>query len=327
MKAFAAAGIIAAASAATTEASPTPSFASSLFDSSKYYGYGYGNYAYPEYDHKEELTPVKEHKKHSTYRTNNIDIFAHSDSDSSEEHHGYGHHTSHSSHSSSDTSEDEHRPAKAHHVFLTGYGPEGDHCHDGDHCGKEDSASDYTDSDYQTVEEESEEHHFKPAPGCGGERCARVDFDWNDLGIKGTMDIYQPYGHAPELLFDGDFDGLTPGSKHEVRIKSLPKYIDPVRLGLFDHDEDAATDPRAQYDDADTCANTGSLLAWVGTSRADKYGSGSLRSLSDDLCLEDFIGNAIEIRGTYSAYESTYAILACGNVREVACPPRPRYYF
>ena len=45
------------------------------------------------------------------------------------------------------------------------------------------------------------------------------------------MDIYQPYGSEPELLFDGDWDGLTPWSKAEVRIKSLPKYIDPERYG------------------------------------------------------------------------------------------------
>ena len=143
MRAFAAVGVIAAASAAKTEAAAS---SSSLFDSSRYYSYGYGDYAYPEFDHKEELTPAKEHhKKASTYRTNNIDIFAHSDSEESE-HHGYGHHSSHSSHS--DTSEDEHHGHKKHHMtFLTGYGPEGDHCHPGDYCGEEPS-SDYTDSDY-----------------------------------------------------------------------------------------------------------------------------------------------------------------------------------
>ena len=146
MKAFAAAGLAAAASAATTEASTA---SQSLFDSSRYYNYGYADY-YPEYDHKEELThsPAREHhKKASTYRTNNIDIFAHSDSDDSD-HHPAGHHSSHSSHS--DTSEDEHHPKmmkKKHMMFLTGEGPAGDHCHEGDWC-SEDSASDYTDSDY-----------------------------------------------------------------------------------------------------------------------------------------------------------------------------------
>ena len=143
MKAFAAAGLAAAASAATTEASAS---SQSLFDSSRYYNYGYADY-YPEFDHKEELTPAREHhKKASTYRTNNIDIFAHSDSEESDHHHGYGHSSSHSSHS--DTSEDE-RPMmkKKHMMFLTGEGPEGDHCHEGDWC-PEDSASDYTDSDY-----------------------------------------------------------------------------------------------------------------------------------------------------------------------------------
>jgi len=144
------------------------------------------------------------------------------------------------------------------------------------------------------------------------------------------MDIYQPYGSEPELLFDGDWDGLTPGKKHEVRIKSLPKYIDPVRTGRvpISDDEygfgDAST---TQFDDLDSCAYTGSLLAWVGTSKADKYGNGSLRSLSDDLCLEDFIGNAMEIRGAYSAYDSDYAILGCGNVVEVPCPQRPRTFW
>ena len=136
------------------------------------------------------------------------------------------------------------------------------------------------------------------------------------------MDIYQPYGEAPELLFDGDWDGLTPWKKHEVRIKSLPKYIDPVRTGLTGMPE------TAQFDDLDSCDKTGSLFAWVGTSIADKDGNGSLRSISEqDMCLEDFIGHAIEIRGAYSHFDSSYPILACGNVVEVPCPQRPRTYW
>ena len=311
MKAFAAAGIIAVASAVNTEATPTPSFLdSSLFDASKYYGYGYYDYSYPEFDHKEELTPeAARPKKSSGYRTNNIDIFAHSSSDEEDHHHGKGHH--HSSDSESDTSEDE-RPMmkKKHMQFLTGEGPEGDHCHEGDYCGKVDEPSDYTDSDYETPAEESHEEHLaKPEPGCGGRRCARVDFDWNYLGIDGTLDIYQPYGRNPELLFDGDWDNLNPGRKHEVAIKSLPKYIaDP-------EDYDAIRRP-------DWCGNTGSTLAWVGTAKADKYGGGSLRVFKDDLCLEDFIGNSVEIRGTYNNWQSDHlAVLACGNVVEVECPP------
>ena len=141
------------------------------------------------------------------------------------------------------------------------------------------------------------------------------------------MDIYQPYGSNPEILFDGDWDNLTPWSKAEVRIKSLPKYIDPVRTGLTavpDSDPAAFT---AQYDDADSCANTGSLFAWIGTAKANSRGDGSLRAFSDDFCLEDFIGNAIEVRGAYSAWESDYAVLACGNVVEVPCPQRPRTYW
>ena len=138
------------------------------------------------------------------------------------------------------------------------------------------------------------------------------------------MDIYQPYGHAPELLFDGDWDNLTPWMKHEVRIKSLPKYIDPVRVGIVDGANAATT---TQYDDADSCANTGSLFAWVGTTKADKKGNGSMRSFSEDLCLDDFIGNSIEIRNVYSAWESDYAVLACGNVVEVPCPQRPRQFW
>ena len=134
------------------------------------------------------------------------------------------------------------------------------------------------------------------------------------------MDIYQPYGSHTELLFDGDWDGLTPWNNHEVRIKSLPKYIDQVRTGL------SGMPPTIQFDDLDSCHNTGSLFAWVGTTRADKYGNGSLRSFSDDLCLEDFIGNAVEIRGPYSAYESDYAVIGCGNVVEVPCPQRPRLW-
>jgi hypothetical protein len=138
------------------------------------------------------------------------------------------------------------------------------------------------------------------------------------------MDIYQPYGSDPELLFDGDWDGLTPWSKAEVRIKSLPKYIDSDRTGITVHTSGANT---AQFDDLDSCAKTGSLLAWVGTSRADSRGNGSLRTFNDDLCLGDFIGKAIEVRGAYSAYDSDYAILACGNVVEVPCPQRQRTYW
>ena len=319
MKAFAAAGLIAAVSAAQAEATTE---GVSTFDATKYYSYGAGHYAYPEYDHKEEHTPVKKHLKHArNYKTNNIDIFAHSDSDddhhAEKKHHGRGHHDSHSSHSSDD---ENHMKHKKHMVFLTGEGPEGDHCHPGDWCSSEETSSDYTDSDYQTVEEESsEEHHQTPAPGCGGERCARVDFDWNDLGVHGTMDIYQPYGHAPELLFDGDWDGLTPWSRHEVRIKSLPKYINPIEgwenNELIDF-----------LDDADSCRNTGSHFAWIGSSKADKHGNGSIRSYSEGFCLDDFMGQAIEIRGTYSAYESLYAVLACGNVVEVPCPPRQPHW-
>lgn len=143
------------------------------------------------------------------------------------------------------------------------------------------------------------------------------------------MDIYQPYGSEPELLFDGDWDGLTPWSKAEVRIKSLPKYINPERFGKVALGAAWVEGPAftTQFDDLDSCDLTGSLLAWVGTSKADKHGNGSLRSFSDDLCLEDFIGNAIEIRGAYSAYESDYAILACGNVVEVPCPQRPRTFW
>lgn len=186
MKAFAAAGLIAAASAASsqTEATPTPSFISH----NQYYGYGY-----PVFDHKEEREAPRHHKRSSRYRTNNIDIFAHSSSDESDDHHaGYGHHSSHSSDSHSSHSEDEHKAHKKHEIFLTGDGPDGDHCHEGDYCGKVSDSSDYTESDYQTVSEsEEEEHHAPaPAPGCGGRRCARVDFDWNTWGIKGTMDIY-----------------------------------------------------------------------------------------------------------------------------------------
>jgi hypothetical protein len=64
------------------------------------------------------------------------------------------------------------------------------------------------------------------------------------------MDIFQPYGSEPELLFDGDWDGLTPWSKAEVRIKSLPKYIDPERYGrVLISQEDYDT----QFDDLDRC--------------------------------------------------------------------------
>ena len=236
MKAFAAAGIIAAAAAVRTEATPTPSFnAASLFDASKYYSYGSGTYAYPEYDHKEELTPVIEHpKKSKPYKTNNIDIFAHSDSDE-DHHHGYAYHGT--SDSDSDTSEDDVKHKKKHMIHLTGDGPDGDHCHSGDeklgipgdYCGK-DPYSDYSDSDYSEQSSEESVHLRKPEPGCGGELCARVDFDWNIWGLTGTLDIYQPYGHEPMLLFDGDWDNLQQESiyalrypsKYEVAVNSLP---------------------------------------------------------------------------------------------------------
>ena len=154
MKAFAAAGLIAAASATQAEASTE---GISHFDATRYYSYGAGHYAYPEYDHKEEHAPVKKHlKKASNYKTNNIDIFAHSDSDDHhDDHHDdrrHGrkgkHHDSHSSHSSDDEHHKKHMKHKKHMLFLTGEGPEGDHCHEGDWCSSEETSSDYTDSDY-----------------------------------------------------------------------------------------------------------------------------------------------------------------------------------
>ena len=162
MKTFAAAGIIAAAFAVATEATSTTEGAGySLFDGNRYYSYGFHNYEYPEFDHKEEHSPAKKHhKKASSYKTNNIDIFAHSDSDDHHDdhsddhqagHHGRrGHRDSHSSHSSDDEHDHhkKHMKHKKHMLFLTGEGPEGDHCHEGDWCSSEETSSDYTDSDY-----------------------------------------------------------------------------------------------------------------------------------------------------------------------------------
>ena len=65
----------------------------------------------------------------------------------------------------------------------------------------------------------------------------------------------------------------------------------------------------------ENCEDTGSLFAWVGTAKGDKNGGGHLRTLVDDICLHDFLGNAVEIRGKYSAYGNRYGdILACGAV-------------
>ena len=97
------------------------------------------------------------------------------------------------------------------------------------------------------------------------------------------MHIYQPPGDAA-LLFDGDWDGLTPWAKHEVRIKALP----PCHEASLRPD-DIVMD--------ETCEDTGSLFAWVGTAKGEKNGSGHIRTLVDDICLDDFLGNAIEIKG------------------------------
>ena len=341
MRTFAAAGLIAAAAAVNTEATPTPSFdLSGLFDSSKYYSYGAGAYAYPEFDHKEELTPVKTHpSKPKPYKTNNIDIFAHSSSseDDHHGHHGYGYGKHHSSHSSSDTSEDEIKPKKHHRVYLTGNGPEGEHCHEGDYCGK-DSQSDYSDSDYSSASEESEKPHFsKPDPGCGGELCARVDFDWNIWGLNGTMDIYQPRGHSPKLLFDADFDflqqesiySLRYPSKFEVAVNSLPVGGNPANPLFAAGQTLHASSNRNFFPRQDKCEDTGSTFDWIGTTRADDDGNGHLRTLSDgDYCLEDIIGRSVEIRGRYEwALRPQLKVLACGNIVPVACPPSPEYYF
>ena len=96
------------------------------------------------------------------------------------------------------------------------------------------------------------------------------------------MHIYQPPGDAA-LLFDGDWDGLTPWAKHEVRIKSLAPCAMPAAVEVIVMDE--------------TCEDTGSLFAWVGTAKGEKNGSGHIRTLVDDICLDDFLGNAVEIRG------------------------------
>ena len=344
MKAFAAAGIIAAASAAQIEATPTPSFeAASLFDASKYYSYGAGTYAYPEFDHKEELTPVIERPlKSKPYKTNNIDIFAHSDSDE-DHHHGYAYHGT--SDSESDTSEDDHKPHKKHMIHLTGDGPDGDHCHSGDeklgipgdYCGK-DPYSDYSDSDYSSVSEESEQHFAKPEPGCGGERCARVDFDWNIHGLTGTLDIYQPYGAEPMLLFDGDWDNLQQEdiyalrypSKYEVRVKSLPTGGNPTPWDALETaNEMMGMDFLELLPREDKCEDTGSLFSWIGTALSDDDGGAHLRTFNNDgYCLEDIIGRSMEIRGRYEWFQrKQLKVLACGNIVEVACPPRPEYHF
>merc|ERR1712151_47700 len=341
MKAFAAAGIIAAASAASIKATPTPSFeGASLFDASKYYSYGLGTYEYPEFDHKEELTPVIEHpQKPKPYKTNNIDIFEHSESDDGHHHHGYAYHGT--SESESDTSEDDHKHHKKHMIILTGEGPDGDHCHSGDeklgiqgdYCGK-DPYSDYSDSDYSSATEEAESVHFeKPDPGCGGELCARVDFDWNIHGLTGTLDVYQPYGREPMLLFDGDWDNLQQEfrwplrypSKYEVAVNTLPIGGHPTPWEAL---ETANTDldltPRE-----DKCEDTGATFSWIGTALAEDDGGAHLRTFNDDgYCLEDIIGRSMEIRGRYEWFQrNQLKVLACGTIVEVACPPRPEYHF
>lgn len=230
---------------------------------------------------------------------------------------------------------------KKHMIFLTGEGPEGDHCHSGDeklgipgdYCGK-DPYSDYSDSDYSSATEEAESVHLeKPDPGCGGERCARVDFDWNIWGLTGTLDIYQPYGREPMLLFDGDWDNLQQESrwelrypsKYEVAVNTLPTGGHPTPWEALETANTALDlTPRE-----DKCEDTGATYSWIGTALAEDDGGAHLRTFNDDgYCLGDIIGRSMEIRGRYEWFQrDQLKVLACGNIVEVACPPRPEYHF
>jgi len=347
MNNFAAAGLIAVAAATSTGATPTPHDIVSTLDFSRFYDYGHGVYEYPSFDHKEELTPVKTHptKKHRGFKTHNIDIFAHSSSDE-EKHHPKGHGTS-SDHSStsqsdSDTSADEKKHRKKHTIILTGEGPYADHCHssEGDYCGKKDSSSDDSSSDYSLASEESHDQIIKIVGCQGGERCARVDFDWNLFGIDGTLDIFQPgYTAEPTLLFDADFDGLERWTKYEMAIRTLPvataaeakkRYEDEYRYRVTDSGTPtpgsyAAHNFGGNLQVADTlttgstgyiprtlndrCDNNGlgTTFEWLGSSKTDRNGDLNMRVFNDDVCMEDIIGRSVELRGKYGDFQNQLA--------------------
>ena len=101
-------------------------------------------------------------------------------------------------------------------------------------------------------------------------RCARVDFDWNFLGIGGTMDLYQP-AHG-ELLVDVDFNDLQRDSRYGLAIHTLPV-------------------PATGFCDINTSGPT-LKDGWLGSFVTDRKGRGSVHTYKD-LDLDDLLGMSV----------------------------------
>ena len=49
--------------------------------------------------------------------------------------------------------------------------------------------------------------------------CAQADFGFNALGIRATLDLYQP--HHGEILVDANFDNCQRDSRYQVAAHTL----------------------------------------------------------------------------------------------------------
>ena len=132
--------------------------------------------------------------------------------------------------------------------------------------------------------------------------CARATFDWDLLGVRGTVDFYQPAGGA-FLLVDGSFAHAERDSRYGVAIHSQ------------DNGEAAC----------DLNTNGAQLEGGrVGTLYTDRKGRGSLATFLSGVDLADAIGMTLVLvnydRLSYPAWEYGNILCHKGVIEQVACP-------
>ena len=125
-------------------------------------------------------------------------------------------------------------------------------------------------------------------------RCARVDFDWNFLGVGGTMDLYQP-AHG-ELLVDVDFNDLQRDSRYGLAIHTLPV-------------------PVSGFCDINT---SGPMLSGghLGSFVTDRKGRGAIHTYKD-LDLDDLLGMSVLLqppREDYALRKVTKSVVSTAQV-------------
>ena len=199
MQAYFAAGLLtAAAEAVNADRSP-------YFSLSDYINTNSFAIYYPSYEHDEEQETEEERIIQKKYKHTSRNPFTSSDSENnfSSDSNDYSgpSFTSRSGDSASSSGSNSHK-----------YSYAGDSASDYYHSA---SSSDSSKGRYYTSPPPAytvpvyDPYYYQPAPPTYVDidaRCARVDFDWNYLGVEGTLDFYQPH-HSP-LLADGSFKSL-----------------------------------------------------------------------------------------------------------------------